>query len=185
MLARKEFYFIRHGQTDWNKENRIMGWSNIPLNELGAQQAKFAIPALKKLGIKTICYSPLIRAQQTATIINQTLNAKMVLVEDLQECNFGALEGLVKEWDSFIPDWKNDRPPPGGEICSNFIKRVAKAVNYSLSLDEKVLLVSHGAVYWALGFLLQLEETLLGNCLPIHIHPCPREDKIWRQTFLD
>jgi broad specificity phosphatase PhoE len=65
------FIFIRHGETDWNRTNRTMGQTDIPLNSLGIQQAREATQYLENLGVERIIHSPLSRAAQTATIINE------------------------------------------------------------------------------------------------------------------
>lgn len=75
MIQPKDFYYIRHGETDWNLAHRGMGQKNIPLNARGVQQAHEAAKILAKESIDTICYSPLDRAKDTAFIIaaNRTL----------------------------------------------------------------------------------------------------------------
>lgn len=69
------FYFIRHGETDWNKhKNGLCAHDDIMLNETGVQQIKNAIPYLAPLGITKIYTSPLARTMQTTKIINEQLN---------------------------------------------------------------------------------------------------------------
>jgi broad specificity phosphatase PhoE len=64
-LPLKPFYFIRHGETEWNRRNIIMGSKDIPLNELGLQQAHEASRVLENESFDVIVSSPKIRAQQT------------------------------------------------------------------------------------------------------------------------
>lgn len=73
-LPLKFFYFIRHGETDWNRDKRIMGQMDIPLNETGVAQARSARNLLKELNIQHIYTSPLLRAYQTAQILNEEIN---------------------------------------------------------------------------------------------------------------
>ena len=65
-LPLKPFYFIRHGETEWNRRNIIMGSHDIPLNELGLQQAHEASRALENESFDIIVSSTKKRAQQTA-----------------------------------------------------------------------------------------------------------------------
>ncbi len=62
------FYFIRHGETRWNKEHRAQGQRDVPLNLIGLEQAQGACKETMHLGISTICTSPLQRALDTALI---------------------------------------------------------------------------------------------------------------------
>jgi broad specificity phosphatase PhoE len=72
MLPRS-FYFVRHGETDWNKEGRIQGHTDIPLNATGRQQAEHAAPVFLRRPIDIIVTSNLSRAYETASIINAAL----------------------------------------------------------------------------------------------------------------
>lgn len=87
------FYFIRHGQTAWNLENRIQGQTDIPLNNLGIAQVS---ELKKKLGdiVFTRCFSSdLKRASETAQIMMRGQQAKIVLDTRLRERDFRELEG--------------------------------------------------------------------------------------------
>ncbi len=70
MLKEVEFYFIRHGQTDWNLEERCMVQTDVPLNETGIAQARKAANLLQNTPIQTICYRPLLRTKKNAELIN-------------------------------------------------------------------------------------------------------------------
>ena len=87
MLTPREFCYLRHGETDWNRERRQQGRTDIPLNETGRAQASAAKPLLAGLGIATICYSPLRRARETSEFVNRSLNAEFVMADGLIECN--------------------------------------------------------------------------------------------------
>lgn len=91
------FYFIRHGQTDWNAKEMWQGWTDIPLNETGHAQAHSAVSILSGKGITRIVSSPLIRAHKTAEIINEHFRVPLQLIEGLKECSLGILEGMVKD----------------------------------------------------------------------------------------
>ena len=70
----KSFYFLRHGETDWNKQQKIMGQSDIPLNETGVLQAKTVVEKIQVLSIDVIVTSPLKRAYKTAEIIGNKID---------------------------------------------------------------------------------------------------------------
>src|SRR3989338_6420058 len=91
------FYFIRHGQTDWNLKEMFQGWTDIPLNETGHAQARSAVSILSGRGITRIVTSPLVRAHKTAEIINEHLRVPLLVVDGLKECSLGVLEGTVKD----------------------------------------------------------------------------------------
>ncbi len=73
MLPHHPFYFLRHGETDWNKEPRLQGMIDIHLNLRGEEQAELARQAAAGLGLKSIAVSSLGRARRTAEIVNRDL----------------------------------------------------------------------------------------------------------------
>ena len=89
-------YITRHGETDWNHMKKIMGRCDEPLNENGIRQAYIAKEEIDKYDIDFIICSPLIRARQTAEIINEDRNLEMIIDERIIERNFGEFEGTVK-----------------------------------------------------------------------------------------
>lgn len=87
------FYFIHHGQTDWNLEGKIQGQTDIPLNEIGRAQCHELKKELAKIEF-THCYSSdLKRASETAHIIMKGLHVRVLLDWRLRERNFGEMEG--------------------------------------------------------------------------------------------
>ena len=83
-------YVVRHGQTDWNKENKLQGNTDIELNDNGRKQALDLKGELKNIDYDIIISSPLKRAIQTAELIN---NNKPIIIEDnLRERSFGDFE---------------------------------------------------------------------------------------------
>ena len=94
-------YVIRHGKTDWNLQNKIQGRADIPLNNLGIQEAKQTKELLKQTKFYEIISSPLMRAKKTAEIIS---NHKTPIMTDFRliERDFGEFEGInKKEFDSY------------------------------------------------------------------------------------
>jgi broad specificity phosphatase PhoE len=94
-IPKRDFYFLRHGQTDWNAQGRFQGHSDIPLNALGLSQAQDAALALAGCPVDVIVASPLVRARKTAEIVAQNLGKAVLLDDDLKERTFGRFEGLV------------------------------------------------------------------------------------------
>jgi broad specificity phosphatase PhoE len=94
-IPKRNFYFLRHGQTDWNAQGRFQGHSDIPLNALGLSQADDAARLLAPCPIDLVVASPLVRARKTAEIVNAQLRKPLEIDDGLKERNFGALEGLI------------------------------------------------------------------------------------------
>lgn len=89
----KHFYMIRHGETDWNREGRLQGCRDIPLNNKGIEQALYIREKLSHLKADVIISSDLIRAQKTAEIINQTLSLPHIIKKGVREIDLGDVEG--------------------------------------------------------------------------------------------
>jgi probable phosphoglycerate mutase len=73
MIPKRPFYFLRHGQTNWNLEGRYQGHSDVPLNATGIAQARAAAACLAGVPIARIVASPLIRALVTAAIVGEKI----------------------------------------------------------------------------------------------------------------
>jgi len=93
----RSFYFLRHGQTDWNAAGRFQGHTDVALNELGLAKAHHAAQALAGCPVDIIVASPRIRALKTAAIVAERLNKPPFVDSALKERHFGAFEGLVVE----------------------------------------------------------------------------------------
>jgi broad specificity phosphatase PhoE len=89
----RAFLCVRHGVTDWNREERFQGRTDVPLNEEGVAQAQAASLRLQSVAFDFIVSSPLIRAARTAKIIAAPSSRPITLDADLIECDFGSLEG--------------------------------------------------------------------------------------------
>jgi len=97
-----EILLVRHGQTDWNVERRIMGPKPIGLNKAGRAQARALHKGLKDVPIDQICTSPLKRALQTAQIIDKGRDIPIVLEDNLQEIDYG--DWIGRTFDEVKPD---------------------------------------------------------------------------------
>jgi broad specificity phosphatase PhoE len=144
----RSFYFVRHGETDWNRQHRIMGQKDIPLNSRGEEQAHQAAKILANREINQIFTSPLMRAKKTAEIIQKHLNDIRITIDDrLQECCFGEFEGKEKAFDEVIKPWKQCVKPFMGEDFIQFNHRVISSVHDILENHLAPLIVSHGGVF--------------------------------------
>jgi len=153
------FYFLRHGETDWNKQGLMQGHTDIPLNETGRAQAEAAAAALSRVSIDRIVASPLVRARETAEIVNRVLQKPLALDAGLMERHFGSMEGLTHvEMDRQRSAWmadgslaveENGYPcPPEAEPYAVFKKRTLEVFTRHLAAaGENILFVAHGGVY--------------------------------------
>lgn len=108
------FWFLRHGETDWNAEGRSQGRTDIPLNQVGQAQARRAARTLASQAIGTIIASPLARARVTAETVAATLGLPVQFDPELEEVNFGEQEGQpMGDWyDGWIA---GEHTPVGAE----------------------------------------------------------------------
>ena len=158
---------LRHGQSQWNLENRFTGWKNVPLTEKGETEAKKAGELLKKhnIHVDRVFSSVLERANRTAEIaikkaeLNNLLeNNKIIMTcsEKLNERDYGDLVGLNKQEtaDKFGKDqvhiWRRsyDTPPPNGESLKDVVERVSPYFKDNIKpliyKGENILIAAHG-----------------------------------------
>ncbi|HEU0246846.1 MAG TPA: histidine phosphatase family protein [Gaiellaceae bacterium] len=87
---------VRHGETDWNRENRFQGHADIPLNEAGRAQARDLVLELGDEGFQAMYSSPLLRAYETAAILAESLDFEVERADDLMEVDVGSWTGLTR-----------------------------------------------------------------------------------------
>ena len=138
-------YFVRHGETIWNKKGILQGHKNSPLTYKGIKSAKKKGKVLNKKGIEVIYSSDLGRCFQTAEIINKFLGVKIVKTRQLRERDFGNLNGKPDEMIKKILDLSNPKEKaPNGESFNDLRKRVIAFINKIPSNKfNNVLLVIH------------------------------------------
>jgi broad specificity phosphatase PhoE len=173
------FYFIRHGETDWNREGRLMGQKDIPLNHVGEAQAHKAAHYLQDIGIERIVSSPLQRAQKTAKIINSYLNVPLNFYDNLKECSRGREEGLLTVNLNSHNDWLNGISSQEGESAAEFQIRIVKAVNHVIQHDQKTLIVAHAGIFAALMQTLGYTGRQSANCIPYLFKPPEQKTHPW------
>jgi probable phosphoglycerate mutase len=178
-LQATPFWFLRHGETDWNAQGLSQGRTDIPLNAVGVAQAERAARTLAPLGIASVVASPLSRARVTAEIAAAALGLPVSFDADLAEVNFGEQEGLpMGDW---YDDWiAGDYTPIGAETFQQLRDRAAAAVNRALVLPGPVLVVAHGALFRALRLEMGLEANVrTPNALPLHLLPPAHGGTAW------
>lgn len=144
---------LRHGQTPLSAERRFAGRGDIPLTDLGRQQATAAAAAIaERGGIDLVLSSPLRRAQQTAMAVVECTGAPLATDDDLAETDFGSWEGMtfaevMAQWPDEMTAWlaAADVAPPGGESFASVAERVSAALDRLLAVYEgkTVVVVSH------------------------------------------
>lgn len=146
-----EIFFVRHGETVWNKEQRVQGVSDLDLNAEGLKQAESLAYYLQDRSFSAIYTSPLKRALFTARIINRFHNVPLYVDPRLMEMDQGRFEGLSynelmlceKE---FLKKWFTDPTSvriPGGETFAEVQRRAWQVVELILNRGENALVVSH------------------------------------------
>ncbi|GMA55868.1 hypothetical protein GCM10025858_03710 [Alicyclobacillus sacchari] len=108
-----EIWLVRHGETDWNAQGRVQGWTDVPLNAEGRRQASLLAQCLKSISFEHIYASDLSRALDTARIVADAVGAPVTPLACLREHRFGQAEGLLRqESDRRFPNGAPDREPP-------------------------------------------------------------------------
>jgi broad specificity phosphatase PhoE len=182
VLTPVPFYFLRHGETDWNRDRIIQGQTDTPLNATGLQQAEAVAVEVAKLSLRSICCSSLQRARSTAEIINRGLGKPIHVLLDLMECALGEIQGQPSNG-AWRDPWVKGGPMPGGETYAQYTARVIRGFAEALPFPGPVLIVGHGGNFWALEDYGLIPEIRLPNCALFYLEP-PRDSKYWNVTQL-
>jgi uncharacterized phosphatase len=140
-------YLVRHGETDWNAQRRIQGSTDIPLNQVGMEQAATTGRLLARRSWNGVYSSPLLRAFETARIISGAVSVSGVeTIDAIVERNYGEAEGL--DWLEIERMFPGDTEVPGRETHQDVADRVLPAL---LALaaghpGESLIVVTHGGV---------------------------------------
>lgn len=165
-----ELIIVRHGQSQWNLENRFTGWIDIDLSPKGIEEAKAAGEKLKGYNFDKAYTSALTRAQRTLDIILESIGQKDIPIEKdkaLNERMYGDLQGLNKDdtrkqyGDEQVKIWRRsfDIAPPGGESLKDTADRVLpyyhEKIEPDLKSGKKILISAHGNSLRALIMYLE------------------------------
>ena len=166
-LFRRPFYFLRHGETELNAQKRIAGSVDTGLTALGRRQALEAADALADEPITAVYSSAMRRARDTAEPIAARLKLPVTVIPELDERNWGALEGQPRT------SRVRGVAPEGAEAMEDFERRVLAGL---ARIDSPVpLIVSHSGAYRVLCRALALAESEgpVENCRALRIAPLP------------
>ncbi len=161
---------LRHGQSEWNLQNRFTGWVDVDLTEQGVQEAKKAGELLRDYQIDVLYTSNLQRAQKTADLALASAGIAVDEIhrdEALNERHYGDLQGLNKAetaekyGDEQVHIWRRsyDTPPPNGESLKDTQARVLPYVEKNivpqLKAGKNVMVAAHGNSIRALVMFLE------------------------------
>ena len=162
VLAARSFVFVRHGETDGNRQ-RVFQTAEQPLNAIGLAQARAAAETLRAHPVHRMTASTQARAWRTAEIIAGPRGLALEPSDQLRERWFGSLVGTS----SASIDWGYD--PPGGERLADFVARTRTGFAQALTHAEGTVVVAHGGNLHVLanGLGLVLPDELGANASPI------------------
>ena len=155
------WFFVRHGETEWNRERRTQGHTDIPLNERGRKQAQTVAQYLCGQDIDLIVSSDLARARETTEIIAKKIGAEVILERRFRERHFGTWEGKTAEeiGEEVIRKFRETQLGPDGETFEELEVRVKEALSHHKDQHKhkNVVVVGHGGTIRAV--LSSLEGT--------------------------
>ncbi|CAM3139330.1 histidine phosphatase family protein [Moritella viscosa] len=172
------FFLARHGETQWNKLQKLQGQLDSPLTKTGLIQAKSLAQLLETPVIDRIISSPLPRAELTANIINQTLALPLQQHPALIERHFGDWQGSLITDVNTHSDYNNiflqvtaDAPPNGetGEDCARRFKNALIEIAETYP-QQAILIMTHGDILRC--FLEQVNQNSANDELPLYANCC-------------
>lgn len=169
MSKLKNIYLIRHGETDWNRDKRFQGQTDIPLNQTGREQASSLVSLMNQLKIEAAFSSDLSRAYETAQIALS--DSRLTIIKDyrLRETNIGCAEGLTYEeiveqfGEDALTKWRSyeehnmDYKYENGESKRQMMIRIRDTVLETSQASNKnnIAIFCHGMVMRAMTFAFQ------------------------------
>ena len=173
---------LRHGESQWNLENRFTGWVDVPLSPKGKEEAKTAGEKLRGYRLDRAFSSVLTRANETLRIVLEALGQTGIPIEKdkaLNERMYGELQGLNKAetakkfGEEQVKIWRRsfDVRPPGGESLKDTAERVLPyyeaRIKPWLAKGETILIAAHGNSLRAL--VMQLDQMTREQVLELNI----------------
>ncbi|HEU0242266.1 MAG TPA: histidine phosphatase family protein [Candidatus Limnocylindrales bacterium] len=185
-MTRRRLYLVRHGETDWNAEGRLLSFTDRPLNDTGERQAATLAGDLAGIRWDRAISSPLVRARRTADVVLAARDDAPQLEIDvrLREMDFGPYEGWSEEQlenDPLASSRRRDGAQLPGIESEDDVAERARAVLASLGdAGGTTLVVGHGRMLRILiAVALGLPPSFAGslrmrNCRPAVLEPGPR-----------
>jgi 2,3-bisphosphoglycerate-dependent phosphoglycerate mutase len=173
---------LRHGESQWNLENRFTGWVDVPLSPRGIQEAKDAGKKLRSFTFDRAFTSVLSRANETLRLVLETIGQTGIPIEKdkaLNERMYGELQGLNKAetakkyGDAQVKIWRRsfDVCPPGGESLKDTAERVLpyyeRTIKPHLLNGDTILVSAHGNSLRSL--VMELEQLSREQVLELNI----------------
>lgn len=173
---------LRHGESQWNLENRFTGWVDVPLSPRGVQEARNAGEKLRNFTFDRAFTSVLTRANETLRLVLETIGQSNIPIEkdkSLNERMYGELQGLNKSetakkyGEEQVKIWRRsyEVSPPGGESLKETAERVLpyyeNNIRPHILQGETVLIAAHGNSLRAL--VMELEQLSKEQVLELNI----------------
>ena len=188
-MAATTIHLVRHGETDWNRDRRVQGHTDVPLNETGRLQAGALAARLAEVPFDAVYSSDLARALETATIVVAPRALTITTSPALREKHFGTWEGLtdVEVHERFLTgrgDGWGDSWGDGlgdGETTEAMAERVVAAI-FGIGAAHpasSVLVVTHGGPMRATLRHCDAEDGPIGNCQVVRL---TAEDGVLRRV---
>lgn len=173
-IALRRFYFLRHGEADWNVTKMCIGQLDRPLTPRGRTQAEDARRHCAGLDISAVFHSPLSRAAETAALAMRGRQVFQQADDGLLEACLGIKQGAREDdaADPFLRDWIDGAVIDQAETYADFRRRVCEAVNRCLALggpSGAPLIVAHAGVYHALRDAMGAPVGRVFHCVP-YVH---------------
>jgi 2,3-bisphosphoglycerate-dependent phosphoglycerate mutase len=173
---------LRHGESQWNLENRFTGWVDVPLSPRGIQEATHAGEKLRSFKFDRAFTSVLARANETLRLVLETISQTDIPIEKdkaLNERMYGELQGLNKDetakkyGEAQVKIWRRsyDVRPPGGESLKDTAERVLpyyeRTIKPYLQKGDTILVAAHGNSLRSL--IMELEQLSQEQVLELNI----------------
>ena len=162
---------LRHFKSQWNKENRFTGWTDVPLSEEGRKSVDETAEKLSGMTIDIVYTSPLVRNRESASLAIGKKDVPIVVDKALDERNYGKLQGMNKDeamekyGKEQVHLWRRswDQAPPGGESLKDVCKRTTpffqKYIEKDLAAGKNVLVVaSHNSLRAIVKYLEKIPD---------------------------
>jgi broad specificity phosphatase PhoE len=165
-----ELYLVRHGETEWSRDGRHTSVTDLPLTEVGEQQARRLLGQLRPADFQLILSSPRRRARETGELAGFSGPYEPQVTEDLVEWYYGDYEGKTSaEINESVPGWTIwTHPVPNGETAAQVADRLDRVVaRVRESGVERAICLGHGHALRALTMRWLGFDLGLGGHFPL------------------